>query len=308
VKNFSERDSVVAEMVQKVKPSMAAIYRYKKFNASAEDSLTEKDFLGAGAIVTNDGWILTASSVVASEKASYLIALDDRQVFPAQKVFRDVQLGVAFLKIEVNNLTVASFQPRRDLSPGQSTFLFGRNGNVFASVIKNPQFAAGKSINDLVRSSENFYKLILLQEAAPDEFVGGPAVTLDGQIFGIVKNKNGEIIPFEHFAEALKTQVKMEKWKQPYLGITFFDLSEVLNSLETMKNGVKIKAVKNDSPGSAVLMPQDIILKIENEELNAENNLPEILAAYKPNTTLKFTILRNGQELKLDVNLANNSD
>jgi S1-C subfamily serine protease len=76
--------------------------------------------------------------------------------------------------------------------------------------------------------------------------------------------------------------------------------------------GAVIASVEEDSPASkAGLQPGDVILSVDGQELDAENSLADLIAAYEPGDTVTLTVERPGQdedeepqELDVEVELA----
>lgn len=302
-KSFNIEDAAAEKITRNVRPAIVSIYRQKNFLNSAA-GLTDSDFLGDGAIITNDGWVVTSSAVASIEKPAYLIVTNERQISEVTEVKIYKKVGIAFLRAKLNNSPVVEFISRENLIEGQTVFAFGKSGGIFVSNIKNVNYSEGKNVNDLVHSSEDFYKFILLKDRLAEEFIGGPVVTAGGKMLGVAKNAAGEITPINHFAEVMKGQYLSGEWESSYLGITFYDLSEILNPQILEKQGAKIKSIKPDSPALSVLFPGDIILSVEADELSAGKNLTEVIAEYGPGSSIKLLISRNSEKKQLEVKLA----
>ncbi|KKR08128.1 MAG: 2-alkenal reductase [Parcubacteria group bacterium GW2011_GWC2_39_14] len=305
-KNLQEQDLLVSEAINKVRPAIVSIYRDKKFTTLAGSSLLPSDYLGQGIIVTNDGWIVSHIAALKNDKSPVLIVTNDREVLKTEKIVSDTDTGVVFLKIAANGLSVAEFNLKENLVVNQEVFVFGPNRTVTNSSIRDLNFSIQESADDLVRESEVFYKFIQLNDNALNDDLGSPVVTLDGRVSGLVISKTGLVLPLDHLVAQMRAAIKNETWARPYLGIRFYDLSEILNSQIKDKQGVLIASnlgIQADSPAKGVLAAGDIVLEVEREELSVLRNLSELLATYHVGDKIKMKIKRGTEVLDVEVTL-----
>ena len=295
--SLHERDVAIHNSIQSTRPSTVKIYRYRNFAAGSINSLLPGDLLGQGAIITNDGWILTSQQVVLNSVAKYWVVTNDHQVLLVEKVVHDKNSGAAFVKVDKNNLSVIDFTLRSDIVDGQSVYLFGFNSSVMTDNISNHHLSRLVSNNDYVHSSEKFHKYIFLGQSHDSNYSGSPVVNLDGKMVGLYLGSGSRVVPIDHLTEVMKKVIRGEKWQTPYLGIKFVDLNGVLNpTIERTSGALIISAgVRYDSPAKGLLFPNDIITQIEGEELNANKNLSDLLAQYSVGDVIKFTVLRDGE-------------
>lgn len=305
-KNLKEQDLLISEAINKVRPAIVSIYRDKKFTTQASSTLLPSDYLGQGIIITTDGWIVTHISALKNDKSPVLIVTNDREVLTSEKIVSDSDTGVLFLKIAANGLPVSEFNLKENLVINQEAFVFGPNRTVIKTSIKNLNFSAQETADDLIHESEVFYKFIELNDNSLMDVLGSPVVTLDGRVGGLVISKAGLVLPLDHLISKMKAVIKNENWARPYLGVRFYDLSEIMNSQIKDKKGALIAPVlglKSDSPAQGVLMANDIILEIEREEISAMRNLSEILSNYHVGDKIKIKIKRGTEEKEVEVTL-----
>lgn len=305
-KNLSDEDAALAAAVFRAKPSIVGIYRYKNFYANSLASLGSGDFLGQGAIITSDGWIMTADAVAKSEKAALYVATSNHKIFKVEKIIISQPIGAAFLKISAVDLPVVEFNLKSGLSDGQSVFAFSGKSGARRANIADLNYSKPDAVSGLVRSSEVFYKSILLSLKAETDMLGSPVVTTSGRMIGIIRDESGAVLPMDDCVLLMKGAVKGQAWKQPYLGVKFYDYSEILNPLIADAKGalvLKARGLSADSPAKGILQADDVILKVENEELDSNKNLPELLSAYKSGETVKFLIKRAGKEQEVNIKL-----
>jgi S1-C subfamily serine protease len=72
-----------------------------------------------------------------------------------------------------------------------------------------------------------------------------------------------------------------------------------------VKDGILITGVTRGTPAEkAGLKAGDVIIKIDNDVVNADNPLTNILWRHQPGETVKLTINRAGRETVVNVTLA----
>ena len=304
VKNLDEHDVAVQDMLEKVKPVNVKLYKYKTFSPSLFNTLLPSELIAQGVIITSDGWLMTTSSAI-NKYSKFWVVTDDHQVFASQELVVDKLTDTAYIKIEASNLPVAEFALRNDLINGQPLYLFDGRDGIFNSSIQTLIHSNTAGLNDYVHNSEQFYKYLTLTDSLSTKFLGSTVANLDGKVIGLVQNVSGQIIPINHLTTVMTTVVKGEDWVQPYLGIRFYDLSEVISPEIDSKKGIQItkQGIQANSPAKGKLLAGDIILKVESDDLSSRVNLPELLAAYKAGDTIKFYVKRGDQDLEIEVEL-----
>ena len=307
VTNLDQRDAKVNEMLNKVQGTTVSVYKYKKLSTTNFASLLPEDYLSQGIIITNDGWLMVSNSGARNDKAKYLVVTSENKILETDKVVVDKYTGVTFMKVNANNLSVAEFALRENLVNGQTLFALGTRRNVTEYNIKNLNYSNLARTEDFLHSSEIFYKDILLSGAVAKESFGSPVMTTDGRVAGIIKDETGLVLPIDHLIQQMKNIVQGQNWVRPYLGLSFYDLSEVVNSDITQTKGIMISRVRGislDSPAVSILETGDIVLRVENEEINQNRNFCDIISTYKAGDSLKLTILRGAEQKEVTVKSA----
>lgn len=300
---INEFDSARDKMLGKIRPAVVELYRGNNVSAKTPGNLQANNFLGRAAIITSDGWLMAALETVGPAKNNLWAVTAEHQVVSVSVSAADKKSGVAFLKIEASNLPVVEFTLRRDLVDGQNIFLLGAGENILNSYFKNRNYSFPENTADNQRSSETFYKYMLMPALASKEFVGSPVITLDGKMAGLAANSAGLVLPVDHFARAMKQATSAEKQARPYLGVKFYDLADLIEPNNKLNRGAEVANVASDSPGLGILIPQDVIVKVENDEVGKNKNLPELIAAYRPAETIKLTVLRAAEQKEMNVKL-----
>jgi len=279
---------------------------------------------GTGMVLTSDGMIITHSDVLNLENSKYKVMTSNDNIYDAELIGVDSYSELAFLKIEANNLSTASFGNSNDSKPGEKIIMIGNNSQEYANKYASGLLSDFPHTYNLakgsVSSSEKLEGVFLSDISSMDSFIGGPIVDYLGQIIGIVGVKNnGDSkeffeIPSNKVKVVFERALKKELDKNPYLGIYYIPITKTysqINNLASNKgalifsqSGQQGLAIISGSPAQkAGLKIGDIITKIDDQEINLDNSLSDALYQYKSGDDLEMTVLREGKEIKVKVQL-----
>jgi len=299
----TDEQIILRKMTERVEPVIVQVYKYKNFTAKSLTSLTESEHLGQGLIITSDGWVMTNYEVVDNADKFWILT-SEHELLETETVFIDQNTQTAFLKIPANNFPTAEFVLRSDLVQGQSVYTYVANFGVMESKIKKLSVAMNDRVGENYFSSDEFYRYIEIADDWRMHNLGSAVFTSSGKVLGLVGNMANQVVPITQLTNTMKSAVKQEVWLKPVLGITFYDLSEMLNPTIGQTKGVLVKNVQFDSVVRNDILPNDIIMKIENEELDDQKSLPSLLAQYQKGDTVTLTIIRNKLESQVKVTLS----
>jgi len=265
--------------------------------------------IGAGVVLTSDGWLLSHSSVLeAAHRPSGkgLMAVVGKNTYEVEKVIVDTFTGIAWLKVNGTSLPVASFGKSETLAIGDAVFAFDVTGGLReAGVIALGSLPAEEAA-EIVRSSEKIQKVLRLSGA--EGFASGTAVLNSaGESVGIFVGDSvvgTYAIPLDAFFRQVGDVLREGIVVRPYIGINFVDLSEYPTA-SGLNRGVKLRSVVKGGPAVlAGLREGDVIKAVNGEQVTTNKTLSEILVGYRPGEVISLTILRAETELEVEVTLA----
>jgi len=323
--NFIKKTEIEISSVSKpeVTPRVAGIYK-KKSSASATNFLDQlyikEELLGRGSVLTSDGWFITYMGIVNDYTKDTLVIIFDSQIYDVEKIEFDLASHVVFLKVNAQNLPVNRLGESADMQAGDIVFL-SRTDNMVINYLEDIHYINVVEREDLLRSSEEHYNFFLLQNNVGDDFVGSPVFNNQGEIIGILTNKNNNrlVIPISHFYGFIADVLRGEEISRPYLGVKFIDLSQSVGlakedgaynirgiKLDSLAGAfiynspVLVNAIVSKSPAmEAGLLPKDLIIKVEDIVVNEFNNLTSLIQEYNPGDKIKLTVLRVGEEKEI---------
>lgn len=262
---------------------------------------------GSGFIISEDGYILTNTHVLAGMN-NIKVLLNDKREYRAQLIGSDTQSDVALLKIEASDLPTVKVGNPKDLKVGEWVAAigapFGFDNSVTAGIVS----AKGRSL-----PNENYTPFIQTDVAINPGNSGGPLFNLKGQVVGInsqIYSRSGGFmgisfaIPIDvamNVAEQLKTTGKVQRGR---VGVVIQEVSyDLAKSFGLDKaNGALVSQVLPNSPAArAGLQIGDIIQSVNGEEVKNSSDLPVMVGILPPGKEITLGIWRQGkrEEVKL---------
>lgn len=276
-----------------------------------------EDGLGSGVIVSTNGYILTNNHVVAGAD-ELKVALTDGREFVAKVIGTDEKSDVAVIKIDVENLPVATLADSDKLRVGDVVFAVGNPLGVGQTVTMGIVSATGRNNLGILSNEQGVgYENFIQTDAAINQGnSGGALIDAKGRLVGIntaiISPSRGNIgigfsIPVNQAAAVMNSLVATGKVQRGYLGVAGQNLEPKLAEslgLPANTKGVAVSDVVKDSPAAkAGIKRSDIIVKINGREVDSQFALRLIVSQIMPDTEINITVLRDGKERALKVKL-----
>ncbi len=277
---------------------------------------------GSGVIIGSDGYIMTNAHVILNNSRevtdSVEVVMFNKERYKAEVLGFDIYSDIALLKIDAPTpLQVAKIGNSDSISVGQDVLAIGHPLGLEYSLTSGIVSSLNRSLlgGD---GSERFVPFIQTDAAINPGNSGGPLLNINGEVVGI----NARIISgrfsggYIGYSLAIPINLAMEvqqklrtsgSIKRGMLGVTFdpngisADDASVWG-ISADQGGVLINSVIPDSAAEeAGIMSGDIILKYNNLPLTDAANFPRYIADTEPGTIVPVTIIREGQEIVVQV-------
>ncbi len=275
--------------------------------------------LGSGVIVDSDGIILTANHVVEDAENISVLLADDRE-FDAEVVGTDPATDVAVLRVRSDEpLPVVPIAGEDAVQVGEWVLALGNpfgpglRGTVTAGIIS----ATGRTGIGLT-SYEDF---IQTDAAINPGNSGGPLVNLRGELIGIntaIATRTGGYqgvgfaIPMRLANHVMESILADGRVVRGWLGVYIRDLDNSLREafgLDEGQEGVLVQEVQADGPArSGGLEDGDIIVAMDGAPIEDTRHLRFRVAESRPGEEVTFTVLRDGREKTIDIELGELED
>ncbi|AEL26188.1 Do family serine endopeptidase [Cyclobacterium marinum] len=276
---------------------------------------------GSGAVISEDGYIVTNNHVI--ENASKVeITLEDNRRYTARVIGADPTTDLALLKIEANNLPFIPFGDSDQAQIGEWVLAVGNpyelNSTVTAGII------SAKSRNIGILRDENNLQVesfIQTDAAVNPGNSGGPLVNLNGEIIGIntaIASRTGGFsgysfaVPSSIAKKVMDDLLEFGAVQRGLLGVTIqdvnADLEETLGEDIKADRGVFVVEVREGSGGEeAGLKRGDVIIGVDGVDTYTTSSLQERVARKRPGDKVVVKFLRDGKEMETTATLKNTS-
>lgn len=328
-KSAAEEDSSLASQVAaKAVPSVASI-TVSRNGASANSIVSSSDSgsIGSGVLLDKDGNILTNYHVVeyADGNDGYTITakLGDKS-YEAKIIGKDASSDLAVIKIDAGDdeLTPIEVGSSDKLSVGDWVMSigspFGNEQSVSTGIVSAKSRDITMSGND---GSTSFYCDMIQTDAAINPGnSGGALVNEKGELVGInsiIESSSsssagvGFAIPSDYAIDVANTIISGKEVEHPRIGATVGTVTPQMSKKLGLGNGAYgayVNDVTKDSPADkAGIKKGDVITKIDGEQVDAATSLITSIRNHKVGDKVMLTILRDGKEQEVEVELASDA-
>lgn len=316
-----------APIVKKIAPSVVNIYstmilhERQSSNPFSDEPLLRQFFgdrrqpreqkaqgLGAGTIVTPDGYILTANHVIDGAD-SVKVALPSGKEYDARIIGTDEQTDVAILKIDAKDLPAAIIADSDKLEVGDTVLAIGNPFAVGQTVTMGIVSAVGRG-GFGVTGYENF---IQTDAAINQGNSGGALVDAEGRLIGIntwiISGSGGNqgigfAVPINMARYVMEHLAKDGHVTRGYLGLKL--LEEVTSELATQFHlpdnaGALVTRVETNSPAAkAGFKEEDFITEFNGKKVADMRQFRLMVSETMPGTKITARIIRDGKERTLN--------
>lgn len=319
--------SPVVEVVQRVSPAVVTVVNTLASGSQGSPLLGDLPFplpdqpggsvrrgSGSGVIISQDGYILTNNHVIEGHRSLSVIFYDGSRR-DARLIGADPLMDLAVVKVDGPVPGVAALGDSDALQPGETVIAIGSPlGDFRNTVTVGVVSALNRSLG--ANAPEG---LIQTDAAINSGNSGGPLINLRGEVVGIntlvVRGSGLGSAPVEGLGFAVPSSIAKRVSEQliangkvvyPFLGVRFgtIDAMLALDNNLPVNAGALIAAVEQGGPAArAGLRSGDIVTKLNGKPIGPGQSLRALLLEYKPGDVVTLEVLRDGQQLSLDVTL-----
>lgn len=306
-----EETSAIINAVASVAPAVVTIEASGLGGASGT---------GSGFVFDPDGWILT-NKHVADGAASLTVTLADSRTFQATLIGTDTLTDLAIIKIDATDLPTAPIGSSTALEVGQLAIAIGNPLGTYRDTVTTGVVSGlGRNIEaGDGTSAEQLNHLIQTDAAINPGNSGGPLVNSVGQVIGIntavasSAQGIGFAIPIDFAKPIMAMALNGQEIARPWVGVYYTMITRQLADdrglpveegalIDNGPNGAP--AVFPGSPGEAAgLQAGDIVTALGGRTVEEGRDLATLLLPYVPGDVVVLTIVRDGEELPVEVTL-----
>lgn len=283
--------------------------------------------LGSGYIVSSDGYILT-NDHVAGNASKILVTLTNGSKHDAKIVGTDPTSDITVLKIEGNGFPFLTMASSSDVEVGEWAIAFGNPFGLFDNNAK-PTVTVGVVSNTGVSFSQSdnpgvdriYRNMIQTDAAISSGNSGGPLVNALGEVIGMntviystaTTSRGAGSIGIGFAIPIDRVRSIYEKLKQRgtidrdfWTGMKVTGITEEVREYYRLhtNDGVLVTQVLADSPAElAGIEPGDVIIAVDGMPTLRDDDLNIAILDAETQQTLRITVLRDGKERTLSIQL-----
>ena len=286
---------------------------------------------GSGFVIDDEGHIVTNAHVVAEARAVTVIFFNGLEV-RAEVVGTDLDSDLAVVAVEempddVVPLKLAEIEQVR---PGDRVVAIGNPFSLGGSMTLGIVSAIGRTI-PTADTPFSIPQAIQTDASINPGNSGGPLLTLDGRVVGVnaqIASQSGTssgvgfAIPSNVVRRVVPALIERGSYAWPWLGVQGGPVNLLVqeaNDLNTQQ-GAYIAVVVENGPaeeaglqgatgeeqilGQPVPVGGDVVVEADGEEIRDFADLLSLVAFKRPGDTITLSVLRNGAEQEIAVDLA----
>lgn len=289
----------------KVGPAVVGILnRGVYYDRSGQRRVVDRGF-GSGFILDSKGHVVTNYHVIESAQ-EIVVVLADGSARVAQVVGTDRPTDLAVIKIQAENLAVATLGDSDKLKVGEPVLAIGNpldmefQRSVTSGVISG--------LNRKIQYDEREFKVIQTDAVINPGNSGGPLVNMEGEVIGIntLKLLSGEgmgfAIPINTAKPIIQELIEKGRVSRAWMGVWVAEKEIAATYGIYFERGLYVARVGDGSPAQkAGIREGDIILKVGAQDVNSFEDLKAILQKHKPNERLTVVVQRNNTSVSIEV-------
>ena len=307
----------VAQAAAQVSPSVVQV-NVQAVERNQFGGTQEARGVGSGVIYRRDGYIVTNNHVV--EGASEVnIAFADGSTERGEVVGTDPSTDLAVVRVDRDDLPAAKFTENADLVPGQLAVAIGSPSGFASTVTAGVISGLNREVPAELtggRQQESLVDLVQTDAAISPGNSGGALADRSGEVVGI---NVAYLPPAETGAESIAFAIPADtaisvadqiiedgEATQPYLGVSLANLEpETAQQFDLpVESGAIVAQVVSGGPAEeAGIQTEDVIVEAGSTEIQDSGGLLGVLRDYRPGDSVELTVVRNGEEQEITVEL-----
>lgn len=285
-------------------------------NPQGEPEQYQRQGLGSGVIISQDGYILTNHHVVADADEVEIQFYNDKRT-TAEVVGADPQTDIAVIKVDTEDLNVIELGNSEQIRVGEMVLAIGSplQPGLAHSVSKGIVSAKDRNIG-ILREQGGYERFIQTDAAINPGNSGGALVNMDGELIGIntaIASRSGGndgigfAVPIDIAKSVMESIIEHGRVVRGYLGISTggevdATMAKALDLNESY--GVIIGSVEEDGPAAkAGLQEDDVIQSIDGEPIRNWAAFRTAIGTSSPGDEIDLVVNRDGDSRDVTVTL-----
>jgi len=311
--------------VASIAPSVVSIYKKKGATDGINGIYTNAERLGAGLILSEDGYVVSLQSI-SNSSDPLVVVLPTGEVLEVKEKVNDPASPFVFLKIEARNLHVVPFALQENILQLQPVVLLSldrinESPSAVSAAVTQTNYISHNAISDYIESSDSYSRALALNQQSNSIVTSSIAFSQDGEAIGVALNTNGQSVlyPFYEIQGIIDIFFSSKSISRPFLGVKYIDLSGAayISPALTQNQVAGALIISNDEKSIPSIVPKspaqlgglrkgDVIKKINGQILTSQVKLSDIVLSMKSGESVNVSYLRGGQEQETKIILSQN--
>lgn len=303
------------QVVQEVGPAVVTVVNRQR----ARDGQLLQAGAGTGFIISDQGYVVTNQHVVEGGM-NFDVILADGETRDAQLIGEDRLSDLAVLRIDDPVPATVPLGDSDELLPGQRVLAIGSPLGAFTNTVTRGIVSA---VNRDFPGAGTYANLVQHDAAINPGNSGGPLLNLAGQVvgvntLGIQQNADGSpaqglffAVPSNQVRQVAAELIENGRVVYPYLGVGYAPLTaQIVAQFDLAAEfGVFVTEVERGGPADqADLRPEDVILAVDGQAIDAENTFIEVLSTFRPGDQVTLTVQRGNRQFETNTRLDERPD
>ncbi|MDP8254445.1 MAG: PDZ domain-containing protein [Candidatus Alcyoniella australis] len=263
--------------------------------------------LGSGMAIDPQGLILTTAHQVEGNLATF-VELPDGRELPAELVGIDELCDLALLKVDAGEeLPVPDLAGSVTPQPGRWVVGVGGILSGGRSMAHGVVLASGR----LPEGYDGYETFIQTNIAVIDELAGGPLLTLDGRVIGLLTRLGtrqgvGYAVPLDTCRWVAAQLASGGKVRRSFLGLSGSSLTPGQARARGKQRGgaVMVTEARPGTPAAkAGIIPGDMLTAVNSEPIDDFHSLQRLISRIPPYSEVQIELVRHGQPNELNARL-----
>jgi putative serine protease PepD len=269
---------------------------------------------GSGFVLDGKGHVITNNHVVAEATGDGEIAVVDNkgEEHAASIVGRSPVYDIAVLQVEdVEGIRPAALGSSRSMRIGESVVAIGSPLGLSSTVTSGIVSAIDRPVTTGTEDESSYINALQTDAAINPGNSGGPLVNLRGQVVGVNSaiattggsfgGESGNIgvgfaIPMEQVKVTAAQILSTGEAKYPVIGAN-------VNTGE-QRGGAEVVEVPAGTPAAvAGLEEGDVVTSVDDKKISDGIGLIVAIRSHQPGETIRLTVMRDGDEVEVDITL-----
>lgn len=275
---------------------------FRRFFGQPPTETRRDNSLGSGVLIGKEGYMLTNAHVI-KDADEILITLRDGRYAIASVVGIDEDTDLAVLKIQLDTLPELPVGDSVAIKVGDVVLAIGNPYDFGQTVTQGIVSATGRSRMGIT-TFENFIQTDA--DINPGNS-GGALVSARGELIGIntaIYSSSGGsqgiglAIPIHLALDVMNQLIQNGQVVRGWLGVEARQLPrDIAEASGIVSGGVLISGTLQGGPADvAGIMPGDILLEIDGQQLQSPHHAISLISQYKPDTAINIRVLHGWEE------------